>query len=111
MVIIIANIRLLGAVPVSYTHLDVYKRQFYDSLENAEGPLVISAGTTPVIIQGRSGQELPVGIEIKRGNIELKDVNVNVSGADLLADADGAAAGIYVSVTGENAVLDVYKRQ
>lgn len=81
-------------------------KAFYDSLENAEGPLVISAGTTPVIIQGRSGQELPVGIEIKRGNIELKDVNVNVSGADLLADADGAAAGIYVSVTGENAVLE-----
>lgn len=81
-------------------------KAFYDSLKNAEGPLVISAGTTPVIIQGRSGQELPVGIEIKRGNIELRDVNANVSDADLLADAGGAAVGIYVSVTGEDAVLE-----
>ena len=69
--------------------------------------MVISAGDSsiPVTIEGNSGKALPVGVQIQRGNITLKNVNVGADEADLLADVNGTKAGIAVYVTADNQAL------
>ena len=107
-------------IPVSYTHLDVYKRQ--DLYEKADGPHMLVAGTTG---SGKSETIITylIGLCMKFSPMDLNLMLVDMKGggfSDRLGDLPHCV-GVVTDTAGEDegtsaasvsyTHLDVYKRQ